>query len=177
MITSEWVRNDKNTTMHIEKRRKDICAHCSPLSGSKITNSGLILLVFLPLRIGRKPPRCWGSLFLKCIAIFEELATTFIITIVIIINIIIQRHYHQYYHPTSLSSSSSSPPSSSRSSGLALPQDRSCSCFQSLLLRACRTREMTFKVQKKNTWFFHETVRKRSWKNSQLNQWFNIQVC
>ena len=31
----------------------------SPLSGSKMTNSGLILLVFRPLRIGRKPPRCW----------------------------------------------------------------------------------------------------------------------
>ena len=76
-----------------------MCAHCSPLSGSKITNSGLILLVFRPLRIGRKPPRCWGILFLvNCIAICQELATTFIITIAIVIIIIISIIIHRYYH-------------------------------------------------------------------------------
>ena len=58
---------------------------------------------------------------------------------------------------------------------VSAPQDRSCSCFQSLLLRACETQKMTFKVQ--NFFIFLETVRKRSWKNSQLNQRFNIQVC
>ena len=102
LLTSELVRDEQCTLKLTEKKEtpgKYMCAHCSPLSGSKITNSGLILLVFRPLRIGRKPPRCWGFLFLvNCIAICQELATTFIITIAIVITIIISIIIHRYYH-------------------------------------------------------------------------------
>ena len=124
----------------------------------------------------------------KCIAIFQKLAMTFIIAIIIIISDIIHNYYHRHHHPSALSSASSSNIIIISiiitiilikifMVGMPAPQDRSCSCFQSLLLRACETREMTFKVQNKNILFFLETVRKRSWKNSQLNQRFNIQVC
>ena len=68
---------------------------CSPLSGSKITNSGLILLVFRPLRIGRKPPRCWGDFIFEMHRNISRAG-----------NDIHQhhRHYHQHHHPRSLSS-------------------------------------------------------------------------